>query len=73
MKKIIDFSSFLEETSDPNALTYYIKLYLKEKEGIPVKINPTDIVTEIIEVEYGNLEYKFIWDTKFSLEYEFIK
>lgn len=73
MKKIINFSPLLEETTDPNALTYLIKLFLKEKEGLPIVINPNNIVEECIEVEYGKFSYAFILDENFKLEYEYEK
>lgn len=70
MKKKINFTSLLEETVECDALIYIIKLYLKEKEGLPIVIDPIN-PSEIIEVDKGNIDYKFIIDVNFSLEYEY--
>lgn len=71
MNKRIDLTPLLDETGEADALTYLIKLYLKEHEGLPIKIDPMHIAGEMIEVEYGYLEYKFILDKSFELEYEY--
>lgn len=71
MNNKIDFTPLLDETGEADALTYLIKLYLKEKEGLPIKIDPLHPVEEIIEVEYGSLEYRFILSNSFEFEYEY--
>lgn len=70
MKKKINFTPLLEETVECDALIYIIKLYLKEKEGLPIVIDPIN-PSEIIEVDKGKIDYKFIIDVNFSLEYEY--
>lgn len=72
MFKKIDFTPLLNDIGEADALTYLIKLYLKEVEGIPVKINPLHPEEEIIEVENGILEYRFILGDKFEFEYEYV-
>lgn len=63
MKTTIDLNSLLEEAhGEVDLLPYFVKMRLCEQ-GIPVKIDASDIRNPDFEVESGTFEYSIDVDT----------
>lgn len=73
MRMKLNLDGLLEEAnSEENAIPYLLKMYLRDKVGIPVIINPLDPYEPSIEVSEGEIKYEFdINPDHFSVDIEY--
>ncbi|WJZ27940.1 hypothetical protein NCTGTJJY_CDS0061 [Serratia phage 92A1] len=59
----LNLSGLLEEVdNDYNSLPYILKMYLRDKVGIPMIIDPNNPGDPSFEVEAGEFNYEFLVD-----------
>lgn len=73
MRMTINLSGLLEEIDQEiSAIPYLIKLYLKEKVGIPILIDPLNPFDTSFEVIGGTFTHEYLVDeTEFSITVEY--
>ena len=73
MRLTLNLSGLLEEVdNDYNSVPYVLKMYLRDKVGIPMIIDSLNPGDASFEVESGEFEYEFLVDDPtFSVNIEY--
>lgn len=76
MRKTINLSPIIDEIGDIDAVHYILKLYLRDVEKLPIKIDPLNPGSSDLSSDYAKIDYHYnVSEDEFSitLDYDYVE